>query len=109
MEAHVVARQSHLAEGTSRAATDLLDLTPFEVSATTTTLPDRVSAALHEIAAGSGRDESFEIDLKKGWNVLLVKVANAGKPALIGFRVAGEGLQTAVSPSELPAASTGGP
>ena len=38
----------------ARAATDLLDLTPFEVSATTTTLPDRVSAALHEIARGAG-------------------------------------------------------
>ena len=36
----------------ARAASDLLDLTPFEVSANTTALPERVSAALHEIARG---------------------------------------------------------
>lgn len=59
--------------------------------------------------AGPGRDETFEIELKKGWNVLLVKVANAGKPALFGVRLAGDGLQTAGSPSELPVAVEGGP
>jgi len=59
--------------------------------------------------AGSERDETFEIELKKGWNVLLVKVANAGKAGLIGVRVAGEGLQTAGTPSELPVAARGGP
>ena len=56
---------------------------------------------------GREGDETFEIELKKGWNVLLVKVANAGKPAF-GVRLAGDGLQTAGSPSELPV-TAGGP
>jgi putative heme-binding domain-containing protein len=60
-------------------------------------------------SAGSGRDASFEVELKKGWNVLLVKLTNAGKPALFGVRIAGDGLQTAGTPSELPVSATGGP
>ncbi len=43
-------------------------------------------------------DASFEVELKAGWNVVLVKVANGGKPAALGVRVAGDGLRTAASP-----------
>ena len=42
-------------------------------------------AFARESAAAVGR--TFDVDLKKGWNVLLVKVANAGKPATLGVRV----------------------
>jgi putative membrane-bound dehydrogenase-like protein len=66
-------------------------------------------SALTRTSAGSGREATFEVELKKGWNVLLLKVANAGKPALLGVRVTGEGLQTAGTPSELPAAPGGRP
>ena len=44
----------------------------------------------------------FNVDLKAGWNVLLVKVANAGKPATLSLRLTGDGLRTAGSPAELP-------
>jgi hypothetical protein len=47
--------------------------------------------------------KSFDVELKEGWNVLLVKVANAGKPATLGVRVNGDGLRTAASPDGLPA------
>ena len=40
----------------------------------------------------------MEVDLKQGWNVLLVKVANGGKTASLGLRVAGDGLRTAAAP-----------
>jgi quinoprotein glucose dehydrogenase len=52
---------------------------------------------------------SFEVDLKEGWNVVLVKVANGGKPPALGVRVTGDGLRTAPKPDPLPASSTGGP
>ena len=60
-------------------------------------------------SAGSSRDASFEVELKKGWNVLLVKLTNAGKPALFGVRITGDGLQTAGTPSELPVSAEGRP
>ena len=58
----------------------------------------------------AGSNESFEIDLKKGWNVLLTKItAGAGKPATTGLRVAGEEIRTAGTPAELPVPAAGGP
>jgi putative heme-binding domain-containing protein len=51
---------------------------------------------------------SFEVDLKEGWNVVLVKVANGGKAPALGVRVSGDGLRTAAKPDTLPASSTGG-
>ncbi len=48
---------------------------------------------------------SFEVELKEGWNVLLVKVANGGKPPTLGVRVTGDGLRTAAKPDALPVAS----
>jgi putative heme-binding domain-containing protein len=60
-------------------------------------------------SAGRGADETFEVQLKKGWNVLLMKVANTGKSGTLGVRIAGEGLQTAGTPAELPVAAAGGP
>ncbi len=49
---------------------------------------------------GSSADptKSFEVELKGGWNVVLVKVANGGKPAALGMRVTGDGLRIAASP-----------
>jgi putative membrane-bound dehydrogenase-like protein len=41
---------------------------------------------------------TFDADLKEGWNVLLVKVANGGKGAALGVRVTGDGLRTAAQP-----------
>jgi putative membrane-bound dehydrogenase-like protein len=51
---------------------------------------------------------SFEVDLKSGWNVLLVKVANGGKVPALGVRVNGEGLRTAGKPDSLVAGPAGG-
>jgi len=51
---------------------------------------------------------AFEVDLKQGWNVLLVKVANGGKPTALGIRVTGDGLRTAAKPDTLPASGVGG-
>jgi putative membrane-bound dehydrogenase-like protein len=61
-------------------------------------------SAFDRQTAGTGSDDTFEVDLKQGWNVLLVKVANAGKPTTLGVRVTGDELRTAGSPAELPAA-----
>jgi putative heme-binding domain-containing protein len=47
-------------------------------------------------------DTPFNVDLKAGWNVILVKVAKAGKPATLSLRLTGNGLRTAGSPAELP-------
>lgn len=49
-----------------------------------------------------------EVELKQGWNVILVKVANGGKPAALGVRVTGDGLRTAAKPDPLPASGAGG-
>ena len=66
------------------------------------------SAALLVSRAPLGADENFSTTLNKGWNEVLVKVVNPDKPASLGVRVAGEGLRTAGSPSELPIANGGG-
>ncbi|MBA4191235.1 MAG: hypothetical protein C0467_24910 [Planctomycetaceae bacterium] len=52
--------------------------------------------------SGTPADTTFNADLIPGWNVLLVKVANAGKPATLFLRFTGDGLRTAGSPAELP-------
>jgi quinoprotein glucose dehydrogenase len=59
-------------------------------------------------ASGStlATEQTFKADLKPGWNVVLVKVTNAGKPATLGLRVTGDALRIAGSPAELPV--TGG-
>jgi hypothetical protein len=41
--------------------------------------------------------ESAAVELKKGWNAVLVKVANAGKPAALAVRVTGSDLRTSAS------------
>ena len=48
---------------------------------------------------------STEVELAQGWNAILVKVANGGKPAALGIRVTGDGLRTASKPD---APATGG-
>jgi putative membrane-bound dehydrogenase-like protein len=58
--------------------------------------------------APAGPSALFETELKEGWNVLLVKVANIGKPSVLGVRVNGEGLRTAGKPDTLPVGGTGG-
>jgi methyl-accepting chemotaxis protein len=50
----------------ARAATDLLDLVPFDITATTTTLPERVSAALHEIARGGSDVDGISVASSTG-------------------------------------------
>ena len=45
----------------ARAAADLLDLTPFEITPTTDALPERVSAALHEIARGGSDVDGISV------------------------------------------------
>ncbi|HEY1191658.1 MAG TPA: hypothetical protein VGE74_28755, partial [Gemmata sp.] len=51
---------------------------------------------------------TFEVELKQGWNVVLIKVANGGKPAALGVRVTGDGLRTAAKPDAPPAAGASG-
>ncbi len=41
---------------------------------------------------------ALEVDLKEGWNEVLVKVVNASKPPTLGIRVSGDGLRTASEP-----------
>jgi putative membrane-bound dehydrogenase-like protein len=43
-------------------------------------------------------EKSFEVELKEGWNRVLVKVANGGKPPALGVRVSGDDLRTAARP-----------
>jgi putative heme-binding domain-containing protein len=50
---------------------------------------------------------SFDVELKEGWNVLLVKVANGGKSPTLSVRVNGEGLRTAAAP-DTPGSGAGG-
>lgn len=38
---------------------------------------------------------SFEVELKEGWNAVLVKVATAGKGTALGLRVTGDNLRSA--------------
>src|SRR5262249_49243052 len=59
-------------------------------------------SASQRSAPGGGSEETFTADLKQGWNVVLIKVANAGRPATLAVRVAGDGLRTAGTPAELP-------
>lgn len=68
---------------------------------------NEVSVFSRSIAPSNPR-EQFTVDVKQGWNMLLVKVANAGKPATLAMRVSGDGLRTAGTPTELPTMSTGG-
>jgi hypothetical protein len=55
-------------------------------------------------AAGTAAEQTFEAELKEGWNVVLVKVVAAGKSHRLGLRFAGEGLRTATTPDATPAA-----
>ena len=48
--------------------------------------------------ATADRTAAFEAELKEGWNVVLVKVGNGGKPPALGVRVTGDGLRTAAAP-----------
>ncbi len=58
--------------------------------------------AVPAVSSGTPAETAFNVDLVPGWNVLLVKVANAGKPATLSLRLTGDGLRTAGSPAELP-------
>ena len=59
--------------------------------------------------AGPPVDETFAIDLQAGWNVVLVKVVNAGKGHRLGLRFTGDDLRTASVPDTgAPAPMTGG-
>ncbi len=40
----------------------------------------------------------FEAELKQGWNAVLLKVVNGGKPATLGVRVTGDGVRTSAVP-----------
>jgi len=45
----------------ARAAADLLDLTPFDATSSTTALPERLGAALHEMARGGGDVDGISV------------------------------------------------
>jgi quinoprotein glucose dehydrogenase len=63
------------------------------------------AAALSPVAAatnGAVVETPFTAELKPGWNVLLVKLASAGKPATLAIRLTGDGLRTAGTQAELP-------
>jgi putative membrane-bound dehydrogenase-like protein len=47
---------------------------------------------------GSTAEETFKANLKAGWNVVLVKVANTGRSHRLGLRFTGDGLRTAPEP-----------
>ena len=40
----------------------------------------------------------FRAELKEGWNAILVKVANGGKPPTLSVRVSGDGVRTSAVP-----------
>ena len=56
----------------------------------------------------TGDSSPLEVELKAGWNVLLVKVVNSGKPPTLGVRVSGDGLRTAAAPDSVPTVQSGG-
>ena len=49
-------------------------------------------------AAGPTSEETFGAELQPGWNVVLMKVVNAGRAHRVGLRFSGEGLRTAAMP-----------
>jgi hypothetical protein len=61
-------------------------------------------------AAAVATEQAFRAELEEGWNVVLVKVVNAGKSHRLGLRFAGDGLRTATTPDTTPAsgAANGG-
>jgi putative membrane-bound dehydrogenase-like protein len=69
-------------------------------------------SVLDRQSAGAGVEAALPVELKQGWNVMLVKMANTGKPASLNIRIAGEGLRTAGAPDTTPlpggATTTGG-
>ena len=52
-----------------------------------------------------GTDEVFAVSLKSGWNVVLMKVTNAGKSQRLGLRFNGTDVRTAGSPVATPTAA----
>jgi putative heme-binding domain-containing protein len=46
----------------------------------------------------TSQSSPMNAELKQGWNVVLVKVANSGKPATLGVRITGTDLRTAAKP-----------
>jgi putative membrane-bound dehydrogenase-like protein len=52
--------------------------------------------------------KSTEVELKEGWNVVVVKVSGGPKPATLSIRVTGDGLRTAGKPDAPPGGPTGG-
>jgi quinoprotein glucose dehydrogenase len=67
-------------------------------------------SAFDRQSSGTGVEEIFPAELKQGWNVVLVKIPNAGKPPALSIRLTGEGLRTAVNPDNtaLPGTTAGG-
>jgi putative membrane-bound dehydrogenase-like protein len=64
-------------------------------------------SVLSRPSATAPANDPVSVEVKAGWNVLLVKVANTGKAATLAIRVSGEGLRTAGTPADLPT-SVGG-
>jgi len=67
-------------------------------------------STFERLSPGSVNEETFSIELKQGWNMVLVKVPNTGKEAGLSIRITGEGLRTYVTPDNttLPGAVAGG-
>ena len=54
------------------------------------------------VNASAPGEEMFKADLKEGWNVVLVKVVNAGKSHRVALRFLGDGIRTAPTPDAAP-------
>ncbi|HUR54100.1 MAG TPA: PVC-type heme-binding CxxCH protein [Gemmataceae bacterium] len=54
------------------------------------------------VNASAPGEEMFKVELKEGWNVVLMKVVNAGKSHRVGLRFMGDGLRTAATPDAAP-------
>ncbi|HEX4606834.1 MAG TPA: PVC-type heme-binding CxxCH protein, partial [Urbifossiella sp.] len=57
-----------------------------------------VSAFDRPTAPPAATDETFPVQLKTGWNAVLVKVANGGRGHRLGLRFGGDGVRTAATP-----------
>lgn len=44
------------------------------------------------------KEGSYDLDLERGWNVVLMKTANSGAALRLGMRLKGEGLRTSAKP-----------
>ena len=100
-DAAVYARAYVFAPKKQKATLSILSANPVRVWVNDQSSFDRQSP-------GTGVEETFTTDLKQGWNIVLIKMPNAGKPATLNLRIAGEGLRTAGTPDSSTSATASG-